>query len=335
MSEGHVPVLMREAIAALSPQPGKVYVDATFGGGGYTRAILEAADCRVIAIDRDPEAIARANRMAAEWCCGVIPVEGPFSAIERLLDFVGARQVDGVVFDFGVSSFQLDTPERGFSFRFDAPLDMRMSRTGPTAADAVARLPESDLADIIHDFGEEHRARRIARAIVAARAEEPIRTTARLAEIVRAAAPDPASRIHPATRTFQALRIFVNDELGEVARGLCAAERVLAPGGRLVAVSFHSLEDRIAKAFLAGRTLQTGGGTSRHLPEITARRTPSFEPGRRGIVAPGEAEVTENPRARSARLRYAVRTSAPATEGIDLDPRLDARIGALARLGGS
>jgi 16S rRNA (cytosine1402-N4)-methyltransferase len=327
---GHIPVLMREAIAALSPKPGEVYVDATFGGGGYTRAILEAADCRVIAIDRDPDAIARANHMAAEYCCGVIPAEGPFGKIERLVAHAGADEVHGVVFDFGVSSFQIDEADRGFSFRFDAPLDMRMSQSGPSAADAVAKLSEAQLADIIYLYGEEHRSRRIARAIVQHRAIEPIKSTGQLAEIVRAAAPDPGSKIHPATKTFQALRIFVNNELGEIASGLQGAERVLAPGGRLVAVSFHSLEDRIVKSFLGERTHQSGGGGSRFAPEIAPRRSASFEMDRRGVIAPGEAELQENPRARSAKLRFAVRTGTSPTDGIDLDPRLDA----LSRLGG-
>lgn len=307
MSGGHVPVLRDEAVAALQPRAGATIIDATFGGGGYARALLDKG-ATVIALDRDPAAIARGQALVAEFPNHLNLIETPFGAMaERVRD-----PVDGVVFDLGVSSFQLDEPERGFSFRFDAPLDMRMGATGPTAADAVAGLSEAALADVIYHYGEEPGARRIARTLVAARAEAPIETTARLAELVeRALGGRRGAKIHPATRTFQALRILVNDELGEVARGLAAAETLLRPGGRLVVVSFHSLEDRLVKTFLTARAGGDGGG-SRYRPDAPAVRAPSFTLPTRKSVAPSATEAQANPRARSAKLRLAIRTEAAA-----------------------
>jgi len=303
---GHAPVLLAEVIAALEPKAGGLYVDGTFGGGGYTRAMLEAAACRVIAIDRDPEAVARARALAAEHPGRVVPAQGRFSQ----LDVLAGEPVDGVVLDIGVSSFQLDEGRRGFSFRFDGPLDMRMEQAGASAFDAVMRLSEPALAQLLRDYGEERQARRIARAIAVARDLGPIRTAAQLAEVVETAVGGRrGARLHPATRTFQALRMLVNDELGELAGALAAAERILKPGGRLVVVSFHSLEDRLVKTVLQTRSGALGGG-SRHLPPSAPERLPSWRLLRRGAVDAGEAETALNPRARSARLRAAERAAA-------------------------
>ncbi|MBJ3774948.1 16S rRNA (cytosine(1402)-N(4))-methyltransferase RsmH [Acuticoccus mangrovi] len=297
---GHAPVMLAEVMAALAPQPGEVVIDGTFGGGGYSRAILDAG-AGVIAIDRDPAAIERARAMA-ERAPGLTVCEGRFGDLDELAEAAGHRNVAGVVLDVGVSSYQLDEADRGFSFRFDGPLDMRMGGEGPTAADLVNRVDVSDLAHLLRTYGEERRAGAVARAIVAAR---PITTTAELAALCERTVRASRDGIHPATRTFQALRIAVNDELGELARGLAAAERVLAEGGRLVVVAFHSLEDRIVKRFFADRT-STGGG-SRHLP-VAAGPEPSFTYIERKAVAPSEAETRANPRARSAKLRAARRT---------------------------
>lgn len=315
---GHTPVLLDRVLAALAPRDGAIYVDGTFGGGSYTRAILEAADCRVWGIDRDPQAVARAEALVRRYGGRLTVLAGRFGDMDRLLRGQGVSTVDGVALDLGVSSLQLDDPERGFSFRADGPLDMRMDGlgTGPSAAELVMTLEEAKLADIIRRYGEERRARRVARAIVTARREAPIERTSQLAEIVRRAvtggrAPGAAS-IDPATRTFQALRIRVNDELGEIDRGLEAAERLLGPGGRLVVVSFHSLEDRAVKSFLRERSGETAGGSRHRPPADTARRDATFQPLTRGPCRPSRAECDANPRARSARLRAAVRTAAPA-----------------------
>jgi len=319
----HIPVLCRPVLDFLAVKDGGVYIDATFGAGGYTRAILAAADCKVIAIDRDPNAIALGRDLAATSNGRLTLVEDRFSNLDRIARAAGFEAVDGVVLDLGVSSMQLDTAERGFSFRRAGPLDMRMSGQGPSAADVVNAASERDLANIIFILGEERHSRAVARAIVKARGEAPIRTTAALADIVGSVVRARAGDIHPATRTFQALRIFVNDELGELARALLASERVLKPGGRLVAVSFHSLEDRIVKTFLAARAATRGG--SRHAPEIK-RPAPSFRLlTKRPLTADAE-EVARNPRARSAKLRAAERTDAPAQQGglSDLLPRLPA-----------
>ncbi|WP_342641930.1 16S rRNA (cytosine(1402)-N(4))-methyltransferase RsmH [Rhodoligotrophos ferricapiens] len=312
-SGGHVPVLLAEVIGALAPGPGEIFIDGTFGAGGYTRAILAAApDTRVLAIDRDADALAAGRALAQQFEGRLSLIPGRFSEMEALARAADAPEVDGVTLDVGVSSMQLDQPERGFSFVADGPLDMRMGKSGPSAADLIATCSERQLADIIFQLGEERKSRTIARAIVRTRTLAPITRTLQLAEVIERAVGGrrPQDRIHPATRTFQALRIMVNDELGELARGLSAAERLLKPGGRLAVVSFHSLEDRIVKRFLSGRTGHSPR-TSRHLPE-QQQVSPSFEPIGRGAIAPGEAEVTANPRARSAKLRAARRTNAAA-----------------------
>ncbi|GIK98598.1 MAG: ribosomal RNA small subunit methyltransferase H [Alphaproteobacteria bacterium] len=308
----HIPVLLREVIEVLAPRDGGVYVDATFGAGGYSRAILEAADCTVWGIDRDPEAIARADALARRYEGRLRLVHGRFGEMAELLSARGVTAADGVAFDFGVSSMQLDEAGRGFSFRFDGPLDMRMEKSGPSAADLVNALSERELADVIHALGEERKARAIARAIVVARAAAPIERTLQLAEIVRRAVRARGHEpIDPATRTFQALRIQVNDELGEIERGLAAAEALLAAGGRLAVVAFHSLEDRRVKEFLRARSGRAPAG-SRHLPPAAAGRRPSFRLLDGGVITPGADEIAVNPRSRSARLRAAERTEAPA-----------------------
>jgi len=305
----HVPVLGREAVEMLQPRAGGIYVDATFGAGGYSRAILETAGTRVIGIDRDRTAIAGGFDLVEQSGGRLTLVEDRFSNLAEICAGEGFETVDGVVMDVGVSSMQLDEAGRGFSFRFDGPLDMRMGHDGPTAADVIAKASESELADIIYVFGEERHSRRLARAIVAARKEAPIASTRALADIVGRVVRAKPGDIHPATRTFQALRIFVNEELDELRLALAAAERVLKPGGRLVAVSFHSLEDRIVKSFLNERS--KAGGGSRHLPEL-ARPAPSFHLLTRRAITPAEDELSANPRARSAKLRAAERTTAPA-----------------------
>ncbi|HEX2256949.1 MAG TPA: 16S rRNA (cytosine(1402)-N(4))-methyltransferase RsmH [Afifellaceae bacterium] len=304
----HRPVLLEEAMRHLGPSAGGLFIDATFGAGGYTRAIL-AAGGSVLAIDRDPSAIAAGRGLEAQSDGRLKLIEGRFSDLDALAAASGFALADGVVMDVGVSSMQLDEPARGFSFREDGPLDMRMGAGGADAAAIVNRATVKELATIIGALGEERKAGRVARAIERARAEAPIAGTARLAEIVAGAVGGPPTRIHPATRTFQALRIFVNRELDELARGLAAAEAVLCAGGRLVVVAFHSLEDRIVKRFLQARARPAGG--SRHAPEVIGA-PPTFRLLTRGAVEPSEAEVAANPRARSARLRAAERTEAPA-----------------------
>lgn len=317
----HAPVLLAEAMDALALREGGVYVDATFGGGGYSREMLARANCRVIAFDRDPDAIARGAALAAE-------AKGKFTLHQgRFGDLELEETVDGVVFDLGVSSFQLDEAARGFSFQADADLDMRMEKAGPSAADAVNGLSEAALAELIYRYGEDDQSRRIARAIVRARAEAPITRTLQLAAIVEEAVGGrKGARTHPATKTFQALRMLVNDELGELARGLSAAERALKAGGRLVVVSFHSLEDRMVKRFLTERADARGRG-SRHAPDVPADRAPSFVLEQRRATPPSEEEVALNPRARSSRLRWAVRTDAPAWDEFEapaLAPKAEA-----------
>lgn len=315
----HLPVLLGEVIEHLAPHDGGIYVDGTFGAGGYTRAILNAADTRVIAIDRDPTAIENGQALVAESAGRLALVHARFSELDAVVEAQGVGRVDGVVLDIGVSSMQIDEGERGFSFRRDGPLDMRMSNEGPSAADLVAKLSETDLANLIYRFGEERRSRAVAKAIVEARAAAPIERTLQLADIIAKVVWAKPHEPHPATRTFQALRIAVNDELGELARALEAAERVLKPGGRLVVVTFHSLEDRIVKNFIANRAKASGG--SRHLPTLEAAPT-SFRLVARGAVDPGEDELARNPRARSAKLRSAERTDAPAHARGDLSSLL-------------
>ena len=299
----HTPVMLDEVVAALAPRPGATYLDGTFGGGGCSAAILGAAPCTVFAIDRDPAAIVRGAALAARHPGRLHLIEGRFGDMLDLLAAHGVTALDGVVLDLGMSSFQIDDPTRGFSFRNDGPLDMRMGASGPTAADLVATLGEDELADTLFQFGEERLSRRIARAIVSARATAPVTTTGQLAAIIRAALPHDRSGIDPATRSFQALRIRVNDELGEIERALAAAASLLAPGGRLVVVSFHSGEDRLVKRFMqhaAGAT----PAPSRHDPGgLRPRSAPGFRLVSRGAVKPTAAETARNPRARSARLR--------------------------------
>jgi len=309
MTTAHVPVLLAEVVAALMPRDGALYLDGTFGAGGYSRALLDAAACGVVAFDRDPMAIRSGAQLTARYRDRLTLIEGRFAEMESLLKPLGIDAVSGVALDLGVSSMQLDDATRGFSFRGDGPLDMRMSQHGESAADLVNRLPEAELIQIIRDFGEERFARRVARAILAARKTAPITRTGELAALVRRSVPV-SGTIDAATRTFQALRIAVNDELGELDRGLIAAERLLAPGGRLAVISFHSLEDRRVKSFLRGRSGHAPRGT-RHLP-AAREREPSFRLLTPKPVTPSEAEIALNPRARSARLRAAERTAAPA-----------------------
>jgi 16S rRNA (cytosine1402-N4)-methyltransferase len=304
----HIPVLGRAAVQFLAVRDGGVYVDATFGGGGYSREILAAANCAVIGIDRDRSAIARGAELARAAGGRLVLLERNFSELQPAASSAGYAAVDGVVFDLGVSSMQLDDAARGFSFRHDGPLDMRMGHDGSTVADVLMTAGERDLARIIATLGEERHARAIARAVVRARSAAPIRSTRALAEAIAAVVHARPGRIHPATRTFQALRIFINDELPELVAGLAAAEHILKPGGRLVVVAFHSLEDRIVKSFLAERAKPAG--SSRHLPQPRAA-SPSFKLIVKHPMVPEEAEVVANPRARSAKLRAAERTDAP------------------------
>ncbi len=306
---GHIPVLVEAVLAALAPRDDAVYVDATFGAGGYSEALLGAARCRVFGIDRDPETVARGEALAGRYGGRLTLIAGPFGDMERLLDPFSPGPIAGVAFDLGVSSMQLDEAARGFSFRRDGPLDMRMSRAGETAAELIARLSERELESLIRALGEERFAGRVARAIVAAQRRRPLTNTGELAEIVRAAIPKREPGLDPATRTFQALRIAVNDELGELDRGLAAAERLLMPGGRLAVVSFHSLEDGRVKSFL--RRCSEAARGSRHLPPRPGGPAPSFTLLSRRPVRPSAAEIARNPRARSARLRAAERTAAP------------------------
>lgn len=306
----HRPVMIEEVMRLLGPAAQNTIIDATFGAGGYSRAIL-ATGAAVIAIDRDATAITAGADLGSEFGDRLTLVEGHFADLDRIAHDHGHQRVDGVVLDIGVSSMQLDDPARGFSFRGDGPLDMRMGGTGPSAADVVNAMEARALARVIAILGEEKRARAVASAIATARDKAPIAGTTELAEIVaRAVGRRSHDTIHPATRTFQALRIYVNRELQELADGLAASERILASGGRLVVVSFHSLEDRIVKRFLAGRSA-TRPAISRHRPESAATE-PTFSRLTRGAVTPGEDEIRVNPRARSARLRAARRTAAPA-----------------------
>ncbi len=314
MFANHAPVMEEEAVAALSPINHGAFVDATFGGGGYTRAILGSANCTVYGFDRDVSAIERAEPWSKAYAGRLTLINRPFAEMADALEELNVSSVNGVVFDLGVSSMQLDEADRGFSFRHDGPLSMRMDGARPDARDVVNDGEIADLALIFKAYGEERHAKKIARAIVAARESAPIETTGRLAEIIAAAAPGrPTDRIHPATRVFQALRIFVNDELGQLVRGLVAAEKLLAPAGRLVVVTFHSLEDRIVKRFFADRSGAVGA-PSRHAPQLATSAPITFRRLTSKAQSPSEEEIAENPRARSAKLRVGVRLDALALD---------------------
>ena len=309
MTSPHAPVLLDEVIEALAPQPGDVIIDATFGAGGYTRAILKTG-ATVIALDRDPTVQVHADAVANDYPGTFRLIRTPFSGLTDAFAQSGEAKLDGVVFDIGVSSMQLDQAERGFSFMRDGPLDMRMSDEGVTAADIVNTWDHGPLAHIFKLYGDERQSGRVATAILRRRVEQPFSRTLDLAEVVeKALGGRRGAAIHPATRVFQALRIAVNDELGELRAGLEAAEATLAPGGRLAVVTFHSLEDRIVKAFLTERTGNAPGG-SRHAPVAVDTRKPSFTLLFKGAREAGEAELAGNPRSRSAKLRAAVRTDA-------------------------
>jgi 16S rRNA (cytosine1402-N4)-methyltransferase len=314
----HLPVMLAEVLAAVAPQSDELIVDGTFGAGGYTSAILDAATCRVLAFDRDPTAITAAGPVVEKYGARLQLLNAPFSSMNSATG--EAISVHAVVLDIGVSSMQIDQPERGFSFQSDGPLDMRMSQSGPhagpSAADIVNTLEADPLADILFQFGEERRSRHIARAIVMDRAKTPFTRTKQLADLICRVLKTPKiDGRHAATRTFQALRIHVNDELGELSRGLDAAERILKPGGRLVVVTFHSLEDRIVKDFFRTRAGRTPQG-SRHGPvAIEAGPAPSFTLEVARAIPPTDAECEVNPRARSARLRWGTRTAAAAWSG--------------------
>ena len=302
----HYPVMLPEVLSALKAKDGETYVDGTFGNGGYSEAFLKAVNCNVIGLDRDPNVKSRAQELSRQYEGRFRLVETPFSK----MDSVDIGLVDAVILDIGVSSMQLDQAERGFSFMRSGPLDMRMGVDGPTAKDAIKSLSHSDLIRVFQVYGEERRARRAADFIVRARDEGDIATTEALADLIEKAL-GRSGKNHPATRVFQALRIFVNDELGELYRGLCAAEKILKPGGRLIVVTFHSLEDRIVKSFLRRRAGEFSGG-SRYAPEVKRDGPePSFAQGKRSVIKPSKTEIAENARSRSAKLRYAIRSDAP------------------------
>ena len=327
----HIPVLLSEVVESLAPQNGDLIIDGTFGAGGYSRAILDAANCRVLAFDRDITAVRAASAMCAEFPNRLRVINMPFSRMEEFARLeetpdntpsIEGPFIDGVVLDIGVSSMQLDQAERGFSFQSDGPLDMRMSaaidpltggaaETGESAADFLNSADEDTIANIIYTYGEEHKSRTIARAIVKARTAKPFTRTLELADVVlRVFHGRKIDGRHPATRTFQALRIYINDELGELAKALADAERILKPGGRLVVVTFHSLEDRIVKKFFAGRSGKESHG-SRHLPERSIKsNAPSFRIVNSRPLTPSKGELDLNPRSRSARLRSGIRTEA-------------------------
>lgn len=311
-SQPHYPVMLPEVLSSLNPKDGGVYVDGTFGAGGYSRAILEAADCRVYGIDRDHNAEVAARAFNEEHGNRFVFLHGCFGDVEELLTSANAKSVDGFVIDIGVSSMQIDQAERGFSFRFDGPLDMRMDQTsGQTAADIVNTYDQNDLADLIYKYGEEKKSRHIAKKIVERRTEKPFTRTLDLANVVREAVPRSyKDKIDPATRTFQALRIAVNDELGELERALNAAENILKEDGRIVVVSFHSLEDGLVKRFLKEKSGVAEG--SRHLPQLE-EKPEIFRVLSKKAIKPSDKEISENPRSRSARLRMAIRAGNTST----------------------
>ena len=312
----HYPVMLGEVLTALKAQDGETYVDGTFGNGGYSEAILKAADCHVIGLDRDPNVRLRADELTSQYDERFRLIETPFS---RMSEVLNEHFVDAVILDIGVSSMQIDQADRGFSFMRSGPLDMRMSQSGPSAKDAVNTMARSDLERIFKIYGEEKRARRAADLIVKARETGFIETTDALADLLESGL-GRSGKIHPATRVFQALRIFINDELRELYRGLCAAETILKPGGRLIVVTFHSLEDRIVKQFIRRRSERPSGGSRYQPQEDQLDLLPlSFSVDRRSVVKPGKVELAQNVRSRSAKLRCAVRTEAdpfPANDDI-------------------
>jgi 16S rRNA (cytosine1402-N4)-methyltransferase len=304
-ANSHVPVLLHEVMQYMQPQDGEIYIDGTFGAGGYSRALLEISKAKLYAIDQDPDVSELADKVALDYPNRFHFTLGNFSEMDELMKEQGVKEVDGVMLDFGVSSMQLETAERGFSFDLNARLDMRMSKEGKDAFDVVNGVEEEELANIIYQFGGEHKSRRVAKAIVRAREKQTITTTSELANIVRSVVGYHKGHIDPATRTFQALRIFVNDELTALSTALIAAERILKVGGKLVVVSFHSLEDAIVKDFFNDRTGKAKG-VSRHFPVMQSNdQLPSFALLSKGVVKPSEQEVKQNPRSRSARLRAA------------------------------
>ena len=308
----HKPVLLREVLEALAPRDGEIMVDGTFGAGGYSRAILDSAKCELYGIDRDPNAVATGRKFEAEYDGRFHMVEGCFGDMGRLIPAAGPQKVDGIVLDIGVSSMQLDQADRGFSFRTDGPLDMRMSMSGPTAADFINTAEEEDIANVIYRYGEERASRKVAHKIIEMRAEEPFTTTSQLARAVRSVVRKSKDGIDPATRTFQALRIYVNDELGELERAMDAAEKLLNPGGRLVVVTFHSLEDRQVKTFMKARSGDPRK-MSRRLPGEPEVAIPTFTTITRKAVTGQKDEIRAKPRARSAKLRAVSRNEQPAT----------------------
>lgn len=314
----HYPVMLPEVLAALSPHAGEIYVDGTFGYGGYSEAFLKAANCSVVGLDRDPSVAPRAVELSKKYEGRFRLVQTPFSQMDAL----ELPRVDAVVLDIGVSSMQLDQAERGFSFMRSGPLDMRMGSGGPTAAMAVNQLGHGQLALIFKMYGEERQAGRIAAAILRAREQGDFVTTEELAGVIESTI-GRSGKTHPATRVFQALRIFINDELGELYEGLCAAERILKPGGRLIVVTFHSLEDRIVKSFFRRRAGEVSGG-SRYAPQVMSfESAASFELPKRSVVKPSDAEIAENPRSRSAKLRCGIRSSAaPMSDDDKLLPKV-------------
>ncbi|WP_019959712.1 16S rRNA (cytosine(1402)-N(4))-methyltransferase RsmH [Woodsholea maritima] len=307
----HISVMLDEVLHALEPRDGGLYVDGTFGAGGYTRAVLGVEGTRVLGIDRDPNVRGHAEDMKAAFSGRFALAQGPFSTMKDIVEAADSSGVDGVMLDLGVSSMQLDQAERGFSFQKDGPLDMRMAQDGPSAADAVNLMSAEDLAKIFWIYGEERHSRRVAAAIVRARTEAPITTTLQLASIIESAVRGKKEKIHPATRSFQGLRIYINDELGELWRGLSAAEQILKPAGRLVVVTFHSLEDRIVKTFMRERAGLVPRG-SRHTPDVSAGPEPSLTLIRKKALEASAEEAAVNARARSAKLRAAIRTQAEA-----------------------
>lgn len=305
----HIPVMLAEVLEALSPQDNDIIIDGTFGAGGYTRAILDAANCRVIAFDRDETAISAGQALVDAYKGRLTLIHDRFSRFADHLDRLGIEAVDGLVLDIGVSSMQIDRAERGFSFQKDGPLDMRMGQEGETSADLINSREEKEIADILYQFGEERKSRAIARAIVREREKKPFSTTLELADLVQSVlGRRPQDKVHPATRTFQALRIAVNEELTELRETLETSEKKLKPGARLVVVSFHSLEDRIVKEYLHEKA--GGQAPSRHMPHALEAAKPLFTLMKRGAMKAGESETAHNPRARSARLRAALRTDA-------------------------